>query len=257
MKFHGIIPAAGTGSRLGKLPVSKEIYPIIRDARTAVLCENLIRYYRLAEIRNIHFIIRKGKWDILDYLGDGGSYGVNLSYLIAGVPHGTPFTVDQAYSYVRDDYVAMGFPDIVNSPEDLFVQMKERIIRNRSDVVLGLCPIKQYKVWDMIDFEGGRIKDILIKQDCPHLKYGWANAVWGPKFTEFSHQHLQLMLANNEPLHALPDGTRRELCMGDLMLAALKSGLWVDYVIFEHGTSVDLGTLDNLSNYLAQFNGQP
>ncbi len=257
MKFHGIIPAAGIGSRLGKLPVSKEVYPIIRNSRATVLCENLIRYYSLADIRNIHFVIRKGKWDILDYLGDGSGYGVNISYLIAGLPHGTPFTVDQAYSYVQDNYVAMGFPDIINSPEDLFVHMKERIVRNRSDVVLGLCPIKQYKAWDMVDFEAGRIKDILIKQDCPELKYGWANAVWGPSFTEFSHQYLQSMLAKKETLISLPNRPQRELCMGDLMVAALKSGLWVDYVIFEQGTSVDLGTLDNLSNYLAQFIGQP
>lgn len=229
----------------------------MQEAQASVLCENLIRYYRLAGIRNIHFVLRKGKWDIPEYLGDGSDYDVNISYLIASVPFGAPFTVDQAYSYVQDHYVAMGFPDIINTPADLFVHLKEKIIRSEADLVLGLCPIRQFNLWDMIDFDSDRIKDILIKQDCPQLKYGWANAIWGPAFTEFSHQYLQNRLAHHDELIILPDGTRRELCMGDLMLAALKSGLVVDYVLFENGSSVDLGTPRNLSKYIAQVANQP
>ena len=94
MKFDALIAAGGLANRLGPLPCSKEIYPLtgqIDNNRTKVVCENLIEYYKLAGINDIHFIIRKGKWDIPQLLGDGSSLGINISYLIMNLPFGTPF----------------------------------------------------------------------------------------------------------------------------------------------------------------------
>src|SRR5690606_8376318 len=112
MRFFGLIPAGGTGSRLGKMPCSKEVLPIVRQSGNTItrstVCENLIRYYKLAGITNIHFIIRSGKWDIPAYLQDGKALGVNISYLIMDLPYGTPFTLDQAYPFVQGNYVALG-----------------------------------------------------------------------------------------------------------------------------------------------------
>ncbi len=97
MEFNALIAAGGLANRLGALPCSKEIFPIVgqfTNDRTKVVCENLIEYYKAAGINNIHFIIRKGKWDIPQLLGDGSSIGVNISYKIMNLPFGTPFTLD-------------------------------------------------------------------------------------------------------------------------------------------------------------------
>ncbi len=87
MDIVGLVPAAGIASRLGKLPYSKEIMPIpgMKD-KSSVLSENLVRYFRLAGIHNLYFIIRKGKWDIPEYFGDGSSFGVNIGYLMMNLP---------------------------------------------------------------------------------------------------------------------------------------------------------------------------
>jgi glucose-1-phosphate thymidylyltransferase len=255
MKFYGLIPAGGIGSRLGKLPVSKEVYPILRKTdkgKNSVLCENLIRYYRLAGIRDIHFIIRKGKWDIIDYLGDGSEFGVHISYLIMNLPHGTPFTIDQAYPFVKDDHVALGFPDLIYSPETLFVKLKEKLIETKADIVLGLCPVEKHSKVDKVDFDGNKITNIIIKQDRPELKYGWTNAVWGPSFTQFLHSYLQDFVATNKTSIKLSGNSERELYVGDIVLDAINKGYTVDYLIFEEGSSVDLGTSDDLSSYLSQ-----
>ena len=105
MEFNALIAAGGLANRLGALPRSKEIFPIVgqfTNDRIKVVCENLIEYYKVAGINNIHFIIRKGKWDIPQLLGDGSSIGVNISYKIMDVPFGTPFTLDQAYPFIKD-----------------------------------------------------------------------------------------------------------------------------------------------------------
>ena len=64
MEFEALIPAGGVASRLGPLPCSKEIFPLtgqIIHNDVKVFCENLIEYYSVASINNIHFIIRNGK----------------------------------------------------------------------------------------------------------------------------------------------------------------------------------------------------
>lgn len=254
MKFFGLIPAGGTGSRLGKMPCSKEILPIVRKTGStitqSVVCENLIRYYRLAEVDCIYLILRSGKWDIPTYLGDGSNFGVNIAYLIMNLPHGTPFTLDQAYPFVRGHHVALGFPDMICTPENLFVKLREKLLRTNADVVLGLNRVKSYRTWDMIEFDGEKITDIVIKEDRPDLTYGWSNAVWGPAFTEFLHEYLRERLTRNEFTARASDGTTRELYIGDVVRAAIKKGYKVEHVTFEEGSAIDLGIPATLEEYL-------
>lgn len=256
MKFFGLIPAGGTGSRLGNIPCSKEVYPVIKNTANgivrSVVCENLIRYYRLAGITDIYCILRPGKWDIPAYLRDGSELGVNIAYLVIIHPYGTPFTLDQAYPFVKDQGVALGFPDMVCTPENHFEQLKEKLTQTNADVVLGLVKTNQYKSWDMVAFDGDTLTDIVIKEDRPHLNYGWAHAVWGPAFTEFLHDNIKRRLNDNDLKGVRADGTPRELYIGDIIRAAMKEGFHVDYVKFEEGSALDMGTTEELARYLSR-----
>ena len=254
MDFHGLIAAGGIASRLGALPCSKEIFPLANqftNNRIKVVCENLISYYRNADIKNVHFIIRKGKWDIPQLLGDGSENGVNISYQIMNLPYGTPFTLDQAYPFIRDKHIAMGFPDIVMDPADTFAKLKEKLLQSKSDVVLGVFPVEFYWKWDMLDFEGDKIKEIVIKGDRSELKYGWSNAVWNPSITEFMHHFLKRSVNKNpNGKITLKDGSEREMYVGDVFIEAMKEGFSIDYVKFENGVANDIGTHEEMAAYL-------
>ncbi|MCG8310972.1 MAG: hypothetical protein MI975_26525 [Cytophagales bacterium] len=254
MEFHGLIAAGGVASRLGALPCSKEILPLANhftNNRIMVVCENLISYYRIAGIQNIHFIIRKGKWDIPQLLGDGSENQVNITYHMMNLPYGTPFTLDQAYPFIKDKYIAMGFPDIIMEPADAFLTLREKLVRANPDVVLGIFPVEFYQKWDMVEFENDKIKEIVIKGNRADLKYGWSNAVWKPSFTEFMHQYLRgLLKKNKRGRRTLSDGTERELYVGDILIEAMNEGLTVDYVIFDPGVTNDIGTHEEMAAYL-------
>jgi glucose-1-phosphate thymidylyltransferase len=256
MKFFGLVPAGGTGSRLGNIPCSKEVYPVIRRTEDglvrSVVCENLIGYYRLAGITEIFCILRPGKWDIPAYLRDGAELGVNIGYLMMTHPHGTPFTLDVAYPFVKGHGVALGFPDLVCTPENHFQRLREKLTESSADVVLGLIKTNKYKSWDMIAFDGDKLSDIVIKEDRPDLTWGWAHAVWGPSFTEFLHEQIQTRLASNNVKGSRTDATPRELYIGDIIREAMKGGLRVDYVKFDEGTARDLGTPEELLQYLSE-----
>jgi len=250
----GLIPAGGTANRLGKIPVSKELFPFIlpgKSDKISVISDNLLRYYKNAGITHVYFIIRKGKWDIPGYYGDGSEIGMNIGYLIMNLPFGSSFTLNQAYPFISDKTVALGFPDMIIQPENCFSPLLQRINSNNTDIMLGVFPITSYRKWDMIEFDGKEnIKNIVIKQDRPDLHYGWSIAVWKPAFTNYIHDYLTTQLKNRpDGTIELPDNQIREIYMGDIIQDAMINGMKINYVKFEDGKCMDIGTPDDLKKY--------
>ncbi|MBN2482452.1 MAG: hypothetical protein JXB19_11990 [Bacteroidales bacterium] len=255
MEIIGLIPAGGTASRMGKLPCSKEIFPLVeKSGKIRVVSENLIRYYRLAGIKEIFMIIRKGKWDIPEYFGDGSAFGVNMGYLIVNCTYGTPFTLSQAYPFAKDKLVAMGFPDIIFSPENAFRQLVSKITTTDAEIILGMVPcINPIKV-DMVEFnEDGSIRDIVIKQNRNDLKYSWGIAVWKPRFTELMKEFTDDLIRKGVDKIEQQDAASREIYVGDVIMHGIRSGIKAGYIIFEEGHYEDIGTPDELKDYIMRI----
>ena len=113
----GTIPASGQATRIAPLPCSKELFPIgfrtAQDGRALgpkVVAHYLLEKMRFAGVSKSYIVLRPGKWDIPAYFGDGSALKLHLAYLMMGVPFGVPFTLDQAYPFVRNATVAFGFP---------------------------------------------------------------------------------------------------------------------------------------------------
>ncbi|MBN2612393.1 MAG: hypothetical protein JXB00_12615 [Bacteroidales bacterium] len=253
METVGLIPAGGTGERLGKLPCSKEVFPVAdNDGKISVISQRLIGYFKLGGIKDIYFIIRKGKWDIPQYFGDGSEQGVNIGYLIMNLPYGTPFTLNQAYPFIKDKTVALGFPDIIFQPEDAFKQVNLKLTQSKADIVLGLTATDQYQRSDMIEFnKDGSIKNIIIKQNRPDLRCSWFIAMWEPSFSAYMNHYLAKFLKKYpDGRYLADDGQLREPFVGDVIQNALKDGLNANYVLFKNGRYLDVGTKNEMANTL-------
>jgi glucose-1-phosphate thymidylyltransferase len=195
--------------------------------------------FRQAGIENVYVVLRDGKWDIPSYWGDGERVGLNVAYLMMGVPYGTPFTLNQAYPFVRESRVAMGFPDILFAPDDAYARLLRRQANTGADIVLGLFPAHRPEKVDMVELdETGRPKDFKIKPKETSLTYTWICAVWGPAFTLYLHD----IITEVEPRWRPED----ELFVGDIFQRALDDGLLIEAVCFPEGTYRDIGTPDEL-----------
>ncbi len=256
-KIIGLLPAAGQGSRLSPLPMSKELFPIGfqdlagKGLRPKVACQYLLETMRQAEVMETFLILRPDKWDIPAYLGDGSQLKMRLAYLTVHVPFGVPFSLNQAYPFVQDAIIAMGFPDILFSPTDAYTQLLTRLQATQADVVLGLFPTAQPQKVGVVDFDRqGVVARIYEKSQLTHLRYMWAIAVWQPSFTEFLRQfveaQLKVLIGDNSPvgMKKFPDYT--ETPMGDVIQQALAHGLRVEAIPFETGHYLDIGTPENL-----------
>lgn len=243
----GLVPAAGYGSRLAPIPFSKELFPVgfeihpqHGEPRPKPVSQYLLEHMQRAGARQVYFILRKGKWDIPNYYGDGSDLSLQLAYLIMQRPYGCPYTLDQAYTFVRQQRVVFGFPDILFEPENAFERLLQRQEETKADVVLGCFRMPYPHKWDMVELqEDGLVNTILSKPAKSNLTYGWAIACWNTRFTEFMHQHLQQVEAQLK-------ASGKELSVGEVVQAAIDNGLKVQSVRFDDGNCLDVGTPEDL-----------
>ena len=193
MNIVGIIPAAGTASRLSPIPCSKEILPIGIEQwgdepykRPKVAIQYVLDSMKSANIQKTYIVIRNNKWDIPAYLGDGSMFGMNIAYVMMGVPYGAPFSINQAYPFIGSAIVALGYPDILFQPANVYSLLIEKLKKDNADVVLGLFPATNPRKMDMIEFDrNNNISRFVIKPEKTELQYTYINAVWTSNFTKF------------------------------------------------------------------------
>jgi len=245
--FIGVIPAAGQAVRVSPLPCSKEIYPVgignlepEGTARLKVSGQYLLEKFAKAQVTRALIILRKGKWDIPQYFGDGSTMGMDLGYLLMGNPNGVPFTLDQAFSFVENKLVAFGFPDILFSEQHAFTSLIQSQAKSEADIVLGLFPCGTIPQADRVDVqENGWVRKILARSCSTHLMNTWGIAVWTSRFTKFLHDFLA-------PLKAMTH-LEAELSLSEVLQAGLEHGLKIQGVTVSHKPFLDIGTPEGLA----------
>jgi glucose-1-phosphate thymidylyltransferase len=242
----GVIPAAGFASRISPIPCSKEIYPVAFTENgsqdnngpkvvASYLLENMYR----AGVENAYMIIRKEKWDIPQFFGTGYSSQPKLAYLSVGATAGAPYTIDEAYSFVKDKTVVFGFPDIMMKPDTVFQTLLKNQRETQADITLALFKVNDPAKADMVKLgEKNRVLKLEVKPQNTTLVHSWMAAVWNPDFTEFMHAYLQ-------EYSAVEKG---ELFIGNVIQQALKEELQVQSVVFTEGACLDIGTKEGLDS---------
>ena len=251
----GLIPAGGKAKRISPLPCSKEIFPVgfgeIKQKgqmHPKVAAHYLLEKMHLAGARRAYFVLSTGKWDIPAYFGNGFLVNMALAYLVTTLPYGVPFTVDTAFPFLTDKRVLFGFPDIILQPNDVYLQLLEKMDAADADIVLGLFPAVSPHNVDMVVLNtDGSITGIDIKPAQTQLTWTWTIAVWDPGFTRFMHEVVRRRLkCISTAATEVGRKEHSELFMGDVIREAIGSELKIDQVIFPQGTYIDIGSPQDL-----------
>ncbi len=223
-----------------------------KKGRLKAVSTYLLEKYRLAGVKKVYTVIRKGKWDILNYYGDGREFGVKMAYLIMAHPFGVPYTLDQAYPFVKTAKIFLGFPDILFEPENAFTVADTVFDQEKADLMLGLYPVndkKQMQQSDMVQFDKhGRITQIIVKPKNTDLKFSWIFAIWKPEFTLFMHNHLKHELDERQK-----HSTQVEIHLGHIIQSAIESGLNVFGHLFSDFHHIDIGNPGNLTQAIREY----
>ena len=120
----GIIPAAGSGTRIQPLAFSKELLPVggrIDGAveRPRAISEYLVDRMITGGANKLCFVIAPGKSDILEYYGGGNLDSVTISFVVQPHPSGLCDAIFQAAPLIAaNESVCIGLPDTIWFPEN-------------------------------------------------------------------------------------------------------------------------------------------
>jgi dTDP-glucose pyrophosphorylase len=154
----GIVPAAGSGTRIQPLAFSKELLPVGSRCdngfeRPRAVSEHLIERMTTAGVDRICFVISPTKSDILRYYG--GRFGpAHVVYGVQPEPRGLCDAIFRAAPLVApDDAVLIGLPDTIWFPEDGFLALPE------DRLALLLFPVDRPELFDaVVTASDGRVR---------------------------------------------------------------------------------------------------
>jgi dTDP-glucose pyrophosphorylase len=169
----GIIPAAGTGSRIQPLAFSKELLPVgsYQDGgqeRPRAVSEYLVERMATAGVTKVCFVISPGKSDILDYFG-GNALSAAIFYAVQPLPAGLCDAIIRALPLIpAEEDVCIGLPDTIWFPETALASLPEGMLS------FLLFPVDHPERFDaVVTGEKGEVIEIQVKSAEAATKWVW------------------------------------------------------------------------------------
>jgi len=169
----GIIPAAGTGSRIQPLAFSKELLPVGSyrqglDERPRAVSEYLIERMVKAGATKICFVISPGKSDILDYYG-GDAFSAAIFYAVQPQPAGLCDAIFRALPLIPpEEDVCIGLPDTIWFPESGLAHLPEGVFS------FLLFPVDHPERFDaVLTNENSEVLEVVVKKSSAPTKWIW------------------------------------------------------------------------------------
>jgi glucose-1-phosphate thymidylyltransferase len=169
----GIIPAAGSGTRIQPLAFSKELLPVGSRLdgtveRPRAVSEYLVERLLRAGATKLCFVIAPAKSDILAYYG-GDIGGAAIAYAVQPRPAGLCDAIFRALPLIApDEQVVVGLPDTIWFPEDGLAALPP------DRLSFLLFPVARPELFDAVATdEAGRVLDIRVKSHDPGSPWVW------------------------------------------------------------------------------------
>lgn len=239
----GIIPAAGTGSRIQPLAFSKELLPVgIRldgeSARPQAVSEYLVERLIIGGATKLCFVVSPRKYDIIEYFGSG-VYSADICYVVQPQPFGLCDAIFRGVPLVHpEETVMVGLPDTVWFPETGFRALDD------DGLSFLLFPVERPELFDAVVTDNEhRVLEIQVKHPQPDSNWIWG----GFKMPgTILHELFRLWCARG----------RQDVQVGTLINAYLAEG-GAARAVYAGQSYVDVGTFDGYREAFQLLNGKP
>lgn len=157
---QGLIPAAGSGSRLGPFTnaIPKELLPVGEKA----VIEHVVEAMSLAGITEIAIVVSPHKHGLSDYLGSGKRFGVDFTYVVQDERLGLANAV-AAGEHVIDGTFAVVLGDNFFAPQTFLADLIDYHAAHRPETTVGVARVEDVTRHGIILPDGDRVVEMVEK----------------------------------------------------------------------------------------------
>jgi dTDP-glucose pyrophosphorylase len=227
----GLIPAAGSGTRLGPFThaIPKELLPV---GDMAVI-EHVVEAMVLAGIQEITVVVAPHKHGLSDYLGSGKRFGVHFTYVVQDERRGLADAVLSG-EHVMNGSFAVVLGDNFFSPKSFLADLIDAHVANHADATVGVGEVSDVTRHGIIKPHGDRIVD-MIEKPTPDEAPGRLGAIGIYVFEPSVF----------DAIRATKPGYRGELQLTDSIKEEIVTGRKVIFRVID-GIHIDVGTPHDL-----------
>jgi len=250
-EFVGVIPAAGTASRLNPSHYAKELLPVTYqgegtdDVLPVPVITLSLGALREAAVCRCIVATSDRKPELMRYLGDGSEFGLQLSYVLQPMPSGLSSAIDLVYPWVRGCHVCLLLPDTIVRPTSAMSTLRFVMEMEQPDLVLGVFPTSVPERLGPVRFNHDcRVTEVLDKPMVSDVYNTWAMAIWSTAFADLLHGAVSNASTGGKPL-------------GEIFNLAVQVGMNVRAVWFASGSFIDIGTSEGIVQMIKASWGTP
>jgi dTDP-glucose pyrophosphorylase len=247
-KIIGLVPSAGGGKRLYPFSraVPKEMYPILGKAAIEHCIDNL----KEGGVKKIFIVVGHQKGALMDYLGDGSHFGVNIAYIYQYERKGLGHAILQAKKWINRPFVVI--------LGDSFIEPKKEIndviaLHRKENPIATLLvfEVENPEGYGIVKLgEGGKVERLVEKPSPEEAE----DLRTGGKFLAITGLYL-FEPAIFEYIEKTSPGAKGEIQITDAIRLAAKSGQKVVGLVLK-GRYLDIGKWKTVLNIEKELAGK-
>lgn|GEM_PF-508341 len=155
-----VIPAAGKGTRLGKVGAALP-KPLVPVAGRPVI-DHIFEMLKKAGMSRVILIVGYKKEQILSYVGDGSDFGMSVSYVVQENPRGLASAVLTVKPFVKEDFLCV-LGDTLLFPMDSLRELVKLHSKKKPSASVLVKRIDDVSQYGIISPRGDRVVGVVEK----------------------------------------------------------------------------------------------
>lgn len=161
----GLIPAAGEGKRLR--PWTKALPKEMLQVGDKPIIEHVLRQYQEAGIEKVFIIVGYRKNAIMNYLGNGSDWDMEIGYLFQENKKGLAHAINEANNFIDEPFVVM-LGDTLLDPENTMEELINFHEEKDADATLFLQEVEDPSRFGVVELDDdGKVVDLEEKPENP------------------------------------------------------------------------------------------
>jgi glucose-1-phosphate thymidylyltransferase len=219
--MKGLVLSGGTGTRLRPLThtSAKQLIPIANKPVLFYVLEDI----KNAGISDVAIIVGETKEEVMEVVGDGSRFELNITYIPQDEPLGLAHAVKISENFIKDDPFVMYLGD--NILKNGIKTHVEEFKKGNCDALISLCKVEHPERFGVAEMDADKVIKLVEKPKKPKSDLALVGIYF---FTKSIFDAVNKIKPSNRNELEITDAIQELINMGYNVEARLVEGWWKD-----------------------------